>query len=444
MLGEPAAGPGVASVTGASANSIGGSTGGYLTDIPRAPEFDGTLALRREGYLFISNRCERLRSDAFRTRIMFRPVVCMRGSAAAEAFYGEDRFTRAGAIPPTVLMLLQDRGSVQFLDGPAHRRRKQLFMSVMTPGSIARLVDLFEDAWSLRQAAWDTRRDVVLLDELRLTLMQAACAWSGLELTSREVRRRTHEAAEMIVGGGSVGPRNWRALVLRSRAERWARRMIRQVRSGDAPVSRDSPLDHIASHHDVEGRQLTTKSAAVELLNLLRPIMAVSHYIVFAALALHRNPPYAERVRTGDSRFAQAFALEVRRHAPLFPAIGGRVKVPFEFLGHRFSRGDWVLLDLYGTNHDARTWPQPDAFQPERFLDRVPSAFDLVPQGGGSHAATHRCAGEWATEALLKSAIRRLAGMRYAVPEQDLTVDLSSFPALPKSGFAIRIGQPMS
>jgi fatty-acid peroxygenase len=414
-----------------------------LTGIPRAPEFDGTLALRREGYLFISNRCERLRSDAFRIRIMLRPVVCMRGSAAAETFYGEGRFTRVGAMPPIVLMLLQDRGSVQLLDGAAHHRRKQLFMSAMTPGSIARLVDLFEDAWSLRQATWGARHDVVLLDELRLMLMQAACAWSGLELTSREVRRRTREASEMIVGAGSVGPRNWRSLVLRSRAERWARRMIRQVRSGDAPVTRNSPLDHIASHHDIEGRQLTTKSAAVELLNLLRPIVAVSHYIVFAALALHRNPPYAEQIRTGENRFLQAFALEVRRHAPLFPAIGGRVKVPFEFLGHRFSLGDWVLLDLYGTNHDPKTWPQPDAFRPERFLDRVPSAFDLVPQGGGDHVTTHRCAGEWASEALLKAATRRFAGMQYAVPEQDLTVDLASLPALPKSGFVIRFGQPL-
>lgn len=414
-----------------------------MTGIPRAPEFDGTLALRREGYLFISNRCERLRSDAFRTRIMFQPVVCMRGSAAAEAFYGEGRFTRVGATPPTVLMLLQDRGSVQLLDGAAHHRRKQLFMSAMTPGSIARLVDFFEEAWSLRQAAWNTRHDVVLVDELRLMLMQAACAWSGLELTAREVRRRTREASEMIIGAGSMGPRTWRALVLRSRAERWARRMIRQVRSGDAPVTRDSPLDHIASHHDIEGRQLTTKSAAVELLNLLRPIVAVSHYMVFAALALHRNLPYAERIRAGETRFLQAFALEIRRHAPLFPAIGGRAKTPFEFLGHRFLRGDWVLLDLYGTNHDPKTWPQPDAFRPERFLDRVPSAFDLVPQGGGAHAATHRCAGEWATEALLKTATRRLAGMQYAVPEQDLTVDLSSLPALPKSGFVIRFAQPL-
>lgn len=414
-----------------------------MTGIPRAPEFDGTLALRREGYLFVSNRCEQLRSDAFRTRIMFRPIVCMRGSGAAEAFYAEDRFTRVGAIPPTVLMLLQDWGSVQLLDGPAHRRRKQLFMSVMKPGSIARLVDLFEEAWSLRQAAWDTQNDVVLRDELRLMLMQAACAWSGLELTSREVRRRTHEASEMILGASSVGPRNWRALVLRSRAERWARRMIRQVRSGDAPVTRDSPLDHIASHHDIEGRQLTTKVAAVELLNLLRPIVAVSHYIVFAALALHRNPAYAERIRTGEIRFLQAFALEVRRHAPFFPAMAGRVKMPFEFLGHRFSLGDWVLLDLYGTNHDSRTWTQPDAFRPERFLDRVPTAFDLVSQGGGDHATTHRCAGEWATEALLKTAIRRLAGMQYSVPEQDLTVDLASMPALPKSGFVIRVAQPL-
>ncbi len=51
----------------------------------------------------------------------------------------------------------------------------------------------------------------------------------------------------------------------------------------------------------------------------------------------------------------------------------------------------------------------------------------------------HRCAGERATIALLKSAVRLLVQeMRYDVPPQDLRIDLARLPAIPKSRFILR------
>jgi len=40
----------------------------------------------------------------------------MMGEEASRMFFQPDRFTRRGAIPPTTLMLLQDRGSVQTME----------------------------------------------------------------------------------------------------------------------------------------------------------------------------------------------------------------------------------------------------------------------------------------------------------------------------------------
>ena len=53
------------------------------TSIPRLPEGDSALAFLREGYNFVSRRCERLGSDAFSTTILGRPVVCARGRGSA-------------------------------------------------------------------------------------------------------------------------------------------------------------------------------------------------------------------------------------------------------------------------------------------------------------------------------------------------------------------------
>lgn len=59
--------------------------------------------------------------------------------------------------------------------------------------------------------------------------------------------------------------------------------------------------------------------------------------------------------------------------------------------------------------------------------------------GGGDHETGHRCAGEWLTIELTKRAVRLLTGaMTYEVPPQDLRIDLSRMPAIPRSRFVVR------
>ena len=50
--------------------------------IPTLPGFDSTGAFLKDGYGFVSRRCDALGADAFRTRIMLRKVTCMRGPDA--------------------------------------------------------------------------------------------------------------------------------------------------------------------------------------------------------------------------------------------------------------------------------------------------------------------------------------------------------------------------
>jgi len=129
---------------------------------------------------------------------------------------------------------------------------------------------------------------------------------------------------------------------------------------------------------------------------------------------------------------------EVRRFYPFFPLVGGRALRDFEWRGHCFARGTWVMLDLHGTDHDPRLWERPATFWPERFRDRAVGPFELVPQGGGEHHVSHRCAGESITVALVKRAVRLLTReMRYTVPPQDLRLDMRRMPARPRSGFVI-------
>ncbi|WP_407526387.1 cytochrome P450 [Methylobacterium oryzisoli] len=406
--------------------------------IPRDRAPDSTLALLREGYGFIPGRCRAYGSDLFETRLMLTRAICMTGAEAAARFYEPDRFTRRHALPRASFALIQDQGSVMVLDGDAHRWRKAMFLSLMGPAALRRLGEATIRHWRAWAARWAAQERVALLDEAHAPLTAAVCEWAGLPLTEAEVRARTGEFLAMIDGTGSVGPRNWRGHWRRARTERWAREAIRQVREGQREAPPDSAVHVIAHHRDPEGKPLNLTVAGVELINVLRPTVANARYLVFAAHALHLHPETKETLRAGDEADLTHFVHEVRRFYPFIPFIGGRVLAPFELHGHHFARNDWVLMDLYGTNRDPRLWEAPERFRPERFRGWSGDPNTLIPQGGGAHETGHRCPGEGITLTQMKAMVPLLVReMAYAVPDQDLRIDLGRIPARPRDGFVI-------
>jgi fatty-acid peroxygenase len=198
-------------------------------------------------------------------------------------------------------------------------------------------------------------------------------------------------------------------------------------------------VDVVARHRDADGEQLDPHVAAVELLNVVRPTVAISWFLAFSGHALVRWPRHRERLAAGDPAYAEAWAHEVRRFYPFAPFIGGRAPREVEWDGERIPRNAMVLLDLYGQNHDADLWGDPYAFRPERFLGREIGAFDLVPQGAGDPRTNHRCPGEQVVVEVLAALAVRLARLQVDVPEQDLGISLRRIPAKPASGVVLRV-----
>ncbi|MHB0672186.1 cytochrome P450 [Roseomonas mucosa] len=406
--------------------------------IPRDESFDATLALIRDPYGFVRKRCQRYGSDLFETRLLLRRTICMTGPEATRLFYDPDRFVRRGVMPERIRSTLLGRGGVQGLDGEAHRHRKRMFMSLMSPERIAELGELTAGILRVHAPKWASRERVVLYDELPEVLTRAVCAWSGVPLAEAEVGRRSRELTAMFDGAGAIGPRHWRSRLARRRGERWIAELVQRVRAGRLDPPEGSALRVIALHRDLEGKPLDPRVSAVEVINVLRPTVAVSVFITLAAHALHRHPEGRRRLRAGEAGYADLFVQEVRRFYPFFPAVMARTRRDFEWKGYRFPEGARVMLDLHGTDHDPRSWDAPEEFRPERFRTWDGNPFDFIPQGGGDHHQGHRCAGEWITIELMKVVVDFLARrIAYDVPEQDLRIDYSRLPALPRSRFVI-------
>jgi fatty-acid peroxygenase len=90
----------------------------------------------------VRERCARYGSDAFEARLLGRRTVFCQKEEAARMFDAPGRLTRRGAMPRFALELLHDEGSLATLDGEAHRARKALFMSLMTPERIDAMADV--------------------------------------------------------------------------------------------------------------------------------------------------------------------------------------------------------------------------------------------------------------------------------------------------------------
>lgn len=394
---------------------------------------DRTLALVRQGYDFGRRECARRGADAVEVRLLGKPVTLLRGPQAAEVFYS-DRLVRAGALPRRAQRTLVGSDTIQNLDGAPHHARKALFLDLLGPARVPELVELFTAEWRRRLPSWERQGRIVLYDEVAEVLCASAAAFAGVPLPDRDVLRRTAQLHALIEGGGAVGPRHWRGRLARLQAERWAGELVDGVRAGRLSPPAGSALVAWAQHQDPDGQQLTRRAAGSELLNVVRPTVAVDRFIVFAALALHEHPDWQERLRTGNDDDVERFVQEVRRTTPFFPAVGGLAARPFSLEGQDVPEGRLVVLDLHGTNHDADVWPDPDRFDPDRFERRAPGAYDLVPQGGGEHATGHRCPGEWIVIGLMSAAVRLLTReMTYRVPAQDLSVRRNRVPAIPRS-----------
>ena len=407
--------------------------------MPRATEFDSTLSLLRQGYELVPNMSRKLGSDIYAGRLLLRKAIFMTGEEAARLFYDNEKFQRHDAMPKRVQKTLLGIGGVQGLDDECHRHRKHLFVQqIMAPEKIESLKQITRQELLSAAKGWPHTSQVMLFPELQLILCRAVCQWTGVPLNDAEAKQRAGDLGAMIESGGRVGISHWHGRWARKRSERWLGGLIEKVRSNELFADRNSVFCTIAFYRELNGELLSPQVAAVELLNILRPTVAIARFMIFGALALHEHPQCRNAINHGGQEYLEMFVQEVRRFYPFFPLLAARVRKSFQWKGHHFPKGRRVILDLYGTNHDIRLWQNPHEFSPERFRNRAENAYDFIPQGGGDYQVHHRCPGEWITVELMKMGLDFIAReITYTVPVQNLEIDLKKVPTLPASTFII-------
>lgn len=230
-----------------------------MPTIPRDPALGSSLALIRDPYRLVSKQCRRYGADLFETRLLLRRTVCMTGPAAAELFYDTSRFSRQGAMPAPIRKTLLGEGSVQGLDGEAHRHRKRMLMSLMGPERIAELAGAVAAEWRSSGRDWAARRQIVLDDELPGLLTRAVCAWAGVPLAGQETARRARQLRTLFDGAGATGPRHLWSRLSRKNAGRWIAGIVGDIRAGRLHPPDGSAAHVVAWHRQLDGALLSPR-----------------------------------------------------------------------------------------------------------------------------------------------------------------------------------------
>lgn len=407
-------------------------------EMPKDRGLDNTLKVLKEGYHYISNRKNKFNSRIFQTRLLGEKAIAMVGKEEASIFYDNDKFIRNGAAPKRIQKTLFGVGGVQGLDGKQHHHRKAMFMPLMTKETLKEIRSLTKEEWH-RGLYRNKKATVSVYEMAKSVLARVAIRWVGIPVSEKEADKWADELNNMFEKAANVGPQHWMSRKSRSKTEDWLEDLVQKVRDKTVSVDRNRAVYQFSWHKDENGQLLDKDIVAVELLNLLRPIVAITVYVDLTVLAIHEFPDKTDSLRTSEEKELQYFIQEVRRYYPFFPFLVARVKQDFTWRDYPFQEGTLTLLDLYGTNHDPDLWENPHQFHPERFSNWEGDPFSFIPQGGGEFEIGHRCPGEWMTIEVLKETLDFFVNqITYEMPKQNLDYSMNDIPSLPKSGVIIK------
>jgi fatty-acid peroxygenase len=410
---------------------------------PSLGALDRAPLLSRHGYLFTAalppdERRQLHERGAVLVPFLGRKTLIVGGSKGVEFFYDESLLERHKAVPAPVATSLFGPGAIHALDDEAHRHRKTLFLESLTQSALDRLLVIAERRWRDELSHAQARGQLHVFDSSVTVFGSSIIEWAGVHEPESQLRQHAQWMADIVHGFGVVGPAYLKAVRARKKCDAWAKELIRHERSHGSSFE-DSWLARVASFADADGQPLDERTAAVELLNVLRPTVAVSWLASFAALALVEHPDWRHRIREEPGApygsAAQAFAHEVRRYYPFVPVLAARTRTDTEFVGLSLPAGHRVLLDVHGTDHGAE-WRDPWSFDPSRFESTDPCALThFVPQGGGPRETGHRCPGEGLANGLLALTVTLLARLPLLeLPHQDSGFTLRRMPTRPASG----------
>jgi hypothetical protein len=297
--------------------------------------------------------------------------------------------------------------SVILLDEGPHLRQRKLLLPAFHGEKMQRLSGLMSELAEREVASWPLEQPVALHSRLqRLTLEVILRAVFGLERGAQldELSDLLAEilsfgenplslmppAQRLLAGRGPVG----RMERTRARADELIYALIDERRAAAEPG--DDVLSMLLGARDEDGQPMNDAELRDELVTALAAGHETSaSQLAWALERIAREPRIQSRLHAEldageDEAYLVATINEILRRRPVLPAPEPRmVKQPIEIGGIEYPPGVVLFASAYLMHHDPAIYPDPYAFEPERFLEQAPGTYTWIPFGGGRR----RCLG---------------------------------------------------
>lgn len=399
-----------------------------------------------------------------RCRRRYGPIFSMRlGPAQGVTVVAEPRLAKQVlAGDPNVLRAGDSNGifrpvvgsnSILLLDGDAHMRQRRILLPGFGASHADEFVDHVREIADKRLANWRTGQKLKLHDEMEAisfaSIMRVVFGEHSDD-SHAELRRLIPEMMDRCdspftllpwfrreMAGGSPYARLMRVI---DKIDAVLFETIAERRMDPMTQFRDDSLSLLLRAEHEDGTPLGDREVRDEVLTMIMAgYETTTSGCAWALERLLRSPEQLERlvaeIEDGkDDAYLDAVVKETLRARPVVPVVARHVSEAIELDGYLIPAGSTLMISIYLVHNDPETYPEPERFRPERFLDGTPEGAAWIPFGGG----IRRCLGARFAELEMKVVLTQvLASARLRpVGRSNEGVTRKRFTFAPESGAA--------
>jgi cytochrome P450 len=292
------------------------------------------------------------------------------------------------------------------ITGDAHKRQRKLLVPPFHGRRLRAYEAIVEEEAVREMATWPEGREFPTMDSwMRITLNAILRAVFGADGADLAELRQLIPA--MVTLGSRLAmlpiPRTtlgrwspWgRALAYRLQYDAIVDRLIATARQDPYLDERNDVLALMLQSRYDDGAGMNRDEIADQLLTLLTAgHETTATTLAWAVERLRRHPDVLHRltaeVNDGGSELREATILEVQRSRPVIDRTARQVRAPSMQLGRwTLPKDQVIVVSIYLMHNDEKLFPNPSAFDPDRFVGSRPDTYQWIPFGGG----VRRCIG---------------------------------------------------
>jgi cytochrome P450 len=322
-----------------------------------------------------------------------------------EVFTAERDVMRAGEANAPLAAVL-GRNSVLLLDGERHLQRRRMLLAPFHGEAVRKYAQVVVQVTEEEVRRWPRGEEFATWPCMQaITLEVIMRAVMGVRDPGRLERLRPlllRVQRNSIYGVLAEGARPGISESWLGRRMPWVRARMQAERvleeeiaaHRERPDGGDDILALLIATRDEDGRPLSDAELRGELLTLLiAGYETTSTVLAWSFERLVRHPHVLSRLQRElageDERYLSAVVDETLRSRPVVDSVQRKLAARFELGGYRIPAGATVGPSIVGVQSSPEVFDDPAAFRPERFLERAPAPYTLIPFGGG----VRRCIG---------------------------------------------------